>query len=77
MALPSSPRHVPPLRVCRSAAPASTLIADIVAARRIDPRAKELGYNDYEKQRTDYLAQRRARCTGHRGLAVAEAPTTH
>ena len=51
------------------------LTADIVATRQIDPRAKELGYNNYEKQRADYLTQRRARCAGHRGVAVAEAPT--
>ena len=51
------------------------LTADIVAARQIDPRAKELDYNDYEKQRANYLAQRRERCAGTRGVAVAEAPT--
>ena len=51
------------------------LTADIVATRQIDPRAKELGYNNYEKQRADYLTQRRARCAGHRGVAVAETPT--
>ena len=51
------------------------LTADIVAARQIDPRAKELDYNDYEKQRANYLAQRRERCGGTRGVAVAEAPT--
>lgn len=50
------------------------LTADIVATRQIDPRAKALGYNDYEKQRADYLAQRRARCAGHRGVNVAAAP---
>ena len=51
------------------------LTADIVATRQIDPRAKELGYNNYEKQRADYLTQRRARCAGHRRVAVAETPT--
>ena len=51
------------------------LTADIVATRQIDPRAKELGYNNYEKQRADYLTQRRARCAGHLRVAVAETPT--
>ena len=48
--------------------------ADIVATRQIDPRAKELNFDDYEKQRTDYLAQRRLRCGDHRRVAVAEVP---
>lgn len=46
--------------------------ADIVATRQIDPRAKALRFDDYEKQRADYLAERRQRCAGHREVAVAE-----
>ena len=48
--------------------------ADIVATRQIDPRAKALNFDDYDKQRADYLAQRRERCGEHREVAVAEAP---
>ena len=48
--------------------------ADIVAVRQIDPRAKSLSFDDYEKQRADYLAERRLRCGPHRDVAVAEVP---
>ena len=50
------------------------VVANIVAARQIDPRAKALSFDDYEKQRAEYLAQRRERCGEGSGVAVAEAP---
>ena len=47
--------------------------ADIVATRQIDPRAKELHFDDYEKMRADYLAQRRLRCASGSAMEVAAA----
>lgn len=40
------------------------IAADIVATRQIDPQAKMLDYNDFDKMRSDYLTQRRERCKG-------------
>lgn len=45
--------------------------ADIVATRQIDPRAKELSFDNYDKQRADYLAERRLRCGLPREVAAA------
>lgn len=38
------------------------IVADIVATRQIDPRAKALSFDDYERMRDQYLEQRRQRC---------------
>jgi phospholipid-binding lipoprotein MlaA len=48
--------------------------ADIVATRQIDPRAKDLRFDDYDKMRGDYLAQRRQRCAADSAMEVAAAP---
>ena len=48
--------------------------ADIVATRQIDPRAKELRFDDYDKMRADYLAQRRQRCAVNSAMQVAAVP---
>ena len=48
--------------------------ADIVATRQIDPRAKDLRFDDYDKMRADYLAQRRQRCAVDSAMEVAAAP---
>ena len=47
--------------------------ADIVATRQIDPRAKAQHYDDYDRMRAQYLAQRRQRCTGESAMQVAGA----
>jgi phospholipid-binding lipoprotein MlaA len=49
------------------------VVADIVATRQIDPRAKELHFDNFEKMRADYLAQRRLRCASDSAMAVAAA----
>ncbi len=51
--------------------------ADIVATRQIDPRAKELSFDNYDKQRADYLVERRVRCGIPREVAAAELPAAH
>ena len=48
--------------------------ADIVATRQIDPRAKDLRFDDYDKMRADYLAQRRQRCAVDSAMTVAAVP---
>lgn len=40
------------------------VVADVVATRQIDPRAKAVQFDEYEQMRSDYLAQRRSRCAG-------------
>ncbi|WP_445599183.1 MlaA family lipoprotein [Azospirillum sp. A39] len=55
------------------------IVADIAATRQIDTRAKAMPYDDYDRMRDAYLAQRRDRCTAliaerAAKTTVAEAP---
>jgi phospholipid-binding lipoprotein MlaA len=53
-------------------AEAIEVAADIVATRQIDPRAKELHFDDFEKMRSDYLKQRRQRCAAESAMVSNE-----
>ena len=47
--------------------------ADIVATRQIDPRAKEIHFDNFDQMRTNYLAQRRHRCGSDTAMTVVAA----
>ncbi len=48
--------------------------ADIVATRQIDPRAKEIHFDNFDQMRANYLVQRRHRCGRDTAMTVAAAP---
>jgi phospholipid-binding lipoprotein MlaA len=54
-------------------AEAVEVAADVVATRQIDPQAKDLHFDDFDKMRAGYLAERRQRCAGDSAMAIAEA----
>ncbi len=52
------------------------IVADIAATRQIDTRAKAMPFDDYDRLRDAYLAQRRQRCAALVAEREADARTT-
>ena len=52
-------------------AEAVEVVADVVATRQIDPNAKAIKFDNFDKMRTDYLMQRRERCAAPSAMRTA------